>query len=398
MPVLQCRLCYERKPVRLFSPASQLSFRYTRPEAVCEMTFPTQFTLASGLPGQFYFWPSAGAAVGIYLFCHGFFLLRRKRLIMNTPASKIRSAAMGLVEISGLATGPYTVTAPITGVACYYYRTLVWQWKQSGRSSAWVKECDESLHVPFYLEDETGRLLVNPQGAELDIHRDFHDEFSSTSFFPKDLEVPANIEKFLLMHGVSAGKKTRVEEYCIKPKNALFILGTLAENHGPEASATPVRSLQPRSISFSATMGPSMSGNKDITLGFLKPGSSRDPVPLYRPPHPLDPAQQAKVSAALMKAGISNPAAWAAAGVSQSAPVAPVAVTQTAAAAPATGFDLRPPTILTKGDNNPAFFISWRSQREVVSSLGWKSGLMIWGGPALTLVSVYLLAAMLGWL
>lgn len=362
------------------------------------MAFPIQFVFASGLPAQFYFWPAAGTLVGLYLFCHGFFLLRRKRLIMNTPASKIRSAAMGLVEISGLATGPYTVTAPITGVPCYYYRTLVWQWKQSGRSSAWVKECDESLHVPFYLEDETGRLLVNPQGAELDIHRDFHDEFSSTSFFPKDLEVPANIEKFLLMHGVPTDRKTRVDEYCIKPKNALFILGTLAENHGPETSATPVRSLQPRGVPFSASIGSGISVNTEITLGFLKPKTPPDPVPLYHP-HPLDLAEQARVSAALIKAGISNPAAWAAAGVSQTTAVTPASVAHdAAAAAPATGFDLHPLTILMKGDNNPAFFISWRSQREVVSSLGWKSGFMIWGGPALTLVSVYLLAAMLGWL
>jgi hypothetical protein len=49
-----------------------------------------------------------------------------------------------------------------------------------------------------------------------------------------------------------------------------------------------------------------------------------------------------------------------------------------------------------KGDHNPAFFISWRSQRDVVNSLGWKSALMIWGGPALCLLSVYILMAHLG--
>ncbi len=85
---------------------------------------------------------------------------------MNTPSSKIRSAAMGLVEVSGLATGPYTLTAPITGVPCYYYRTMVWEWKQRGKGSSWVKEADESLHVPFYLDDGSARVLVNPQGAE----------------------------------------------------------------------------------------------------------------------------------------------------------------------------------------------------------------------------------------
>jgi hypothetical protein len=51
-----------------------------------------------------------------------------------------------------------------------------------------------------------------------------------------------------------------------------------------------------------------------------------------------------------------------------------------------------------KGEHSPAFFISWRSQRDVVRSLGWKSALMIWGGPTLTLVCVYILAAEFGWL
>src|SRR3989442_7552860 len=36
-------------------------------------------------------------------------------------------------------------------------------------SSEWVKVADESLHVPFYLDDNTGRVLVDPRGAEMDI-------------------------------------------------------------------------------------------------------------------------------------------------------------------------------------------------------------------------------------
>ncbi len=74
---------------------------------------------------------AVGALAGVYLFYRGFRMLQRKRLILNTPASKIRSAAMGLVEISGLATGPYTMAAPITGMPCYYYRTMAWQWQRA---------------------------------------------------------------------------------------------------------------------------------------------------------------------------------------------------------------------------------------------------------------------------
>jgi hypothetical protein len=61
-------------------------------------------------------------------------------------------------------------------------------------------------------------------------------------------------------------------------------------------------------------------------------------------------------------------------------------------------FDPNPPVVLMKGSHNPAFYISWRRQRDVVRSLGWKSALMIWGGPALTLLSIFIFLAHFGWL
>jgi hypothetical protein len=56
-------------------------------------------------------------------------------------------------------------------------------------------------------------------------------------------------------------------------------------------------------------------------------------------------------------------------------------------------YDLHPPVVLMKGSHDPTFLISWRSQRDLIATLSWKSTLMIWGGPALTLVCVYILLA-----
>jgi E3 Ubiquitin ligase len=344
-----------------------------------------------------------GAFAGAYLFYRGFRLLQRKRLILNTPASKIRSASIGLVEINGLAVGPYTMIAPITGVPCYYFHTSAWQWQQEGRNSKWVKVADESMHVPFFLDDNTGRVLVDPQGAEMDIHRDFHDEFS-TSFFSSSLEIPPNIYSFLARYGVSTDKKIKIDEYCIKPKNALFILGTLAQNSGLSVSATPVRSLtaEQHALSFRIPDMSGLSANTVVTT-WGRTGFKNEPTPAARnPPFKVsDAAQQQKITAALMKAGITSPAAWAAAGVSSavatSAALSPSGAGVAAATAPVQ-FDLHPPTVLMKGSHDPAFLISWHSQRDVVNSLSWKSTLMIWGGPALTLVCVYLGAMYFDWL
>ncbi len=356
-------------------------------------------------------WAALGACVGAYLFYRGFRMLARKRLIMNTPASKIRSAAMGLVEVSGLAVGPYTMNAPITGESCYYYRTMAWQLKQSGKNKEWEKVADESLHVPFYLDDNTGCVLVDPQGAEMDIHRDFHDEFSG-SFFSSSLDVPANVASFLARHGASPDMKTKVDEYCIKPKNFLFILGTLAENPGLAVSPTPVRSLtsDQHTVAFhipGTLGGGSLSTGVTSTRSELFAAFKGDMAPEEiirlspdtRPAHSSDMTQQGKIAVAMMKAGITNPAAWAAAGVEYPGVTVATAGNGTSTAPlPAEEFDLSPKAVLMKGAHDPAFFISWQSQRDVVKALGWKSALMIWGGPALTLSCVYILAAQFGWL
>ncbi len=356
-------------------------------------------------------WPLAGACGGVYLFYGGFRMLQRKRLIMNTPASKIRSAALGLVEVSGLATGPYTLRAPITGLPCYYYRSTAWQWKQEGKNGQWEKVADESMHLPFYLDDNTGRVLVDPQGAELDIHRDFQDEFSQ-SLFSSNLEIPGNVTIFLSRNGIPAGRKLKVEEYCIKPKNALFVLGTLATNPGTAVKPEPVRSDTTHQLKISMNLPgglagsvggalnllPGVAASSGITFSMLKGSAGSQEISGgsgNSKPQPADKAQQAKIADALMKAGITNPSAWAAAGLDGTAAGAAVAV---APDPDVEQFDLHPAAVLMKGTHNPSFLISWRSQREVVKSLGWKSALMIWGGPALTVLCVYILAAEFGWL
>ena len=359
-----------------------------------------------------------GAVAGLTLFYRGFRLLQRKRLIQNTPTSKIRSASLGLVEISGLATGPYTIPAPITGRSSYYYRTLAWELRKSGKNNEWHKIADESLHVPFYLDDNTGQVLVNPQGAEMDIHRDFHQEYGQSLF--SENEMPPEVRSFVIRYGASGDRRIRVDEYCIKPKNALFVLGTLGENPGLEVGPKPIRTERPAIATLRLEL-PGGNGHKaSINVGAgpgvaipeitVRTETSREVIQLpsgARPTTSAEMTQQGKIAAALLKAGISNPAAWSAAGIDNSASAiaaatqgaSPSGTTTAAGAAPAPEeFDLHPKVVLMKGENNSAFFISWRSQRNVVAALGWKSIAYIWGGPALTLVSVYILLAQVGWL
>jgi hypothetical protein len=355
-------------------------------------------------------WSVVGFFAGIALFFYGFRLLERRRLILDTPFSKIRSASMGMVEISGLAAGPYTMIAPITARPCYYYRTQVWEWKQSGKNKTWVKVAGECMHLPFFVDDNTGRMLIDPCGADLDLHRDFEQEFSN-SFFSTKEPAPANVRTFLVRHGVNTSNQLKVEEFSIKPKNSLFILGTLAENPDREVTAVPVRDEVP--VNRFSPQGFSLQISFGTRKAEFETGSPINPLamrPNAAEPHLIrrsgSPAsadscsmtQQDKVAAALLKAGISNPAAWAAVGLpggttdvqASSSSSMPQNNAESSSSGSADGFDLRPAVVLGKGTEGKPFLISWRSQQEVARSLGWKCMLMIWGAPILSLVCLYL--------
>jgi hypothetical protein len=108
------------------------------------------------------------SAMGVLLFRYGFHLLARKRAMDAIPRSKVRSLAMGRTELHGAAHPKQDLRAPITFTPCVYYRFLIEEERDGSRGGkywATVKE-GESTHY-FYLQDETGRVLVDPLDAEV---------------------------------------------------------------------------------------------------------------------------------------------------------------------------------------------------------------------------------------
>src|SRR6266853_5234811 len=327
-----------------------------------------------------------GVYSGIYLFRRGFLMLQHKRLIQNTPLSKIRSASMGLVEVSGMAKGPQTIRAGITGEPCYYYRARAWQESESGDKGEWKQVADETVGIPFFVDDGTGKMLIFPQGARLDVHRNFREEYGGSIFASRDL-VPDSVRKFLLRHGIFPSGMIRLEQHCILPGFPLFVFGTLGENPeknpwppapharvpatSPSTPASPVPSLPRSGAPSSSSIVTTVTTKHTFTMGGLV-NVSRSVVTM--------PAQMA--------------AAEAGGTVSQSE------TANRAAHSPgdrnehesgAEEFDLHPRAAITKGEHNQLFTISSESQREVVTSLEWKAIACIWGGPILALLLIYLL-------
>jgi hypothetical protein len=117
------------------------------------------------------FWPAASLAAlgfGTWSFARGFRSLRLQRTLQNTPTARARSLAMGLVELQGRVLCRSRVTAPFTGRSCAWWEVELQTVQRSRRGpSSWSTVHREQSGHPFYLEDDSGRVLVYPQGADL---------------------------------------------------------------------------------------------------------------------------------------------------------------------------------------------------------------------------------------
>lgn len=116
-----------------------------------------------------------GGALGMLLFLHGFVCLRRARRIENIPTSRIRSMPMGSVEIAGEAASSAPLKTPYSLVDCVWYSFVVQEYRQrfsthGRRGGGFVTVASgNSEDIPFYVEDDTGKTLVDPRGAVVEV-------------------------------------------------------------------------------------------------------------------------------------------------------------------------------------------------------------------------------------
>ena len=234
------------------------------------------------------------------------------------------------MEVSGKVVGPYTLISPLSELDCFYYHAVARGCSGDDERNTEVRE--ETLYTPFFLDDGTGRMMVDPRGAEMALPASVEEDYSpSTSI--------GLTRHFLNRHGLSSSDPAHLEEYCIREGDQLFVLGTLRENPGRvvDASARPFKE------------GP----------GFLSSAAAD--------------LQRRAALASIYPSGTAIP------------PAAKKKVPE------AESFDLNPPVLLMKGVSREPFFISRSSQRDVVEGLRWRSILYIWGGPILALCGLWLL-------
>ncbi len=94
---------------------------------------------------------------------------RDGRVIRDTPTSRVRSAAQGYVELDGrgeLAPGVET-RAPLTRLPCTWWSFRIEEAESRRGSRSWTTVERGTSSSVFFLEDGTGRCLVDPRGAQV---------------------------------------------------------------------------------------------------------------------------------------------------------------------------------------------------------------------------------------
>ncbi|MBI4369534.1 MAG: hypothetical protein HY547_04820 [Elusimicrobia bacterium] len=180
-----------------------------------------------------FFYAAAGMGAGVWLFWRGFRQLKFKKLVSGIATSKVRSLAMGTVELSGTTALIQNIVEPLYGQPCVFYSIVIKEKRGSGKSSEWVViHREDSARQPFFLVDDTGRVPVLASGAEFYCS---HDLDAGTGLFSSlDPSVRGYLER---VSGDKIGgffsKDLKVTATIIREGEPIYVLGYAAPADRP---------------------------------------------------------------------------------------------------------------------------------------------------------------------
>jgi hypothetical protein len=276
-----------------------------------------------------------GFGAGLFWFFKGFRVYREYRVLADTPEIPIRSMAMGLAQIHGKAKGQQTVLSPVTKTPCFFYKVDIERWVRDKNGGHWSHAATDAEGVRFYLEDATGKVLVDAHGAEYDLIQTAKCETGSGV-------------------GGSLGRLFGgTRDSSLATASPISESDLLNYVQSAVSTAHTTFSLNGRSL---------LSG-----LGRGFPGLGMGSEGRYRlSEYCIVPEQLYDVTGTC----VENPAPQ----------------------------DERDRNMIVKGQNEPTFLISWRSEKEIESTLRNRAALHIFGGAALSVACLAILLFRLGWL
>ena len=136
---------------------------------------------------------------------------RRRRVITDTPTSRIASAAQGYVELQGVGRplDDPPLHSHLTGLPCLWYR---WDVREKTNNNKWVTVDKGESDTSFLIDDGSGSCIVDVEGAEiLTRHRDIwrQDRYSYTEWKLLNNEQIYALGEFSTVSGTSVELNVR---------------------------------------------------------------------------------------------------------------------------------------------------------------------------------------------
>jgi len=196
---------------------------------------------------------------GLGIFLYGFNRMKKYRLIQDTPTSKIRSMAMGLVELHGSVFADKHITSPFSRTKCVYYYYSIKEYRKhtitdsEGKTKTtykWENVASGDKRIPFFAKDETGSVYVDPDGAEFNVQVKkaflqrsgifgaFGSIVNTLKNWDSNNESSMDVDAWGLTPidpkshssvGSNVGDRRYYESY-VEPDDDLFVLGTAANS------------------------------------------------------------------------------------------------------------------------------------------------------------------------
>ncbi len=120
---------------------------------------------------------AATAVVGVLLVVagvvaagYGYRRRRRRQAIAAVETTDALRVTPGPAEVYGEAVPAESpLRAPFTDEDCVLAEWEIEEWEESGDHSSWRTEGSGTLAAPFHVDDGTGRVLVQPEAATVDL-------------------------------------------------------------------------------------------------------------------------------------------------------------------------------------------------------------------------------------
>jgi hypothetical protein len=184
--------------------------------------------------------------LGLLMIYSGFREYQVGQLIRDTATETVNAAAVGRTELEGTVERADMLFAqPFRDRDAVYVSYQIQEERQDGDGdTSWTTLDQDTWVTPFYVDDGTGQILVDP---DISAKYEISDEYTSTFTVPEGGSDPAAIAEFL-EQGTDVDptehRKRRYTQQVIPPGETVYVLGgaeILADAEGREEKSLVIR-------------------------------------------------------------------------------------------------------------------------------------------------------------